>query len=89
MEDCFRGSSLTCLLWLVNVCLFIAYLNVFHAVYFLFCPPPQMCVKLFNKPCDQSVSQAHLYVYSLTQRPEVNGTQSAQHGGLSYHRVDW
>ena len=64
------------LLWLVNVCLFIAYLNVSHAVYLLFvlrCAW-NCSINRVNRVCCRRVS---LSLSVLSRWPEVNGTQGA------------
>lgn len=88
--DCFRGSSSARLLWLVNVCLFIAYLNVSHAVYLLFvlrCAW-NCSINRVNRVCCRRVSLSPPSLFCL------DGLKLMEHKapnmeGFSYHRVDW
>lgn len=43
MQDCFSGSSLACLLWLVNVCHFIAYSIWMFLMQCIFCLSSNVC----------------------------------------------
>lgn len=84
MQDCSRGSSSARLLWLVNVCLFIASLSVYHAVYLLFV---LRCVWNCSINLVNRQSRRRLSVFSL------NGLKLMEHRapnmeGFSYRRVD-
>lgn len=87
MQDCFRGSSLALLLWLVNVCHFIAYsiwMFLMQCSYLLFV---LQCV--WNCSINR-VNRAFLLFFPL------NGLELMEHKapnmeGFSYytHTVDW